>query len=55
VVITVVTVRVMQVPIDQIVHVVTMRNWFVATTRTVHMARIMLGAVMIGRALGWIS
>ena len=42
--------RVMQVAIDQIVDVVAVRDRFVTASRSVHVARIVSGAPMLGRA-----
>jgi hypothetical protein len=50
VIVTVITVRMMQVPIDQIIDVVTMGNRFVPTARTVFVALVMSAADMAGRA-----
>jgi hypothetical protein len=49
-IVTVITVRMMQVPIDQIIDVVTMGNRFVSTARTVFVALVMAAADMAGRA-----
>lgn len=47
-----ISVGMMQVPIDQIVNVVTMRDWLVTAVRPVDMAGIVLGAVVLRRTLG---
>lgn len=45
-----VAVRMVQVAIDQVVDVVAMRNRLVTTSRAVLVARLMSGALVIGRA-----
>lgn len=49
-VITMVTVRVMQVTIDQIIDVITVRYRFVTASGTVHVARVVAAAVVLGGA-----
>jgi hypothetical protein len=51
VVIAVITVRMMQMTIDQIVDVITVRDWFVSTSRAMHVSRIVSSAVVIGSAV----
>lgn len=53
--IAMVTVRVMQVAIDEIVDVVAVLHSFVAAARAVHVVGIMAGTLMLRRALGWVS
>jgi hypothetical protein len=50
VVVTVIPVRVMQVPVDQVVDVVAMRHRLVAATRPVHVVWIVLAAGVLRRA-----
>jgi hypothetical protein len=50
VVVAVVAVGVMQVAIDQIVDVVAVRNRLMAAARAVHVAGLVTGAAMVGRA-----
>jgi len=50
VVVTVIAMRVVEVTVNQIVDVVTMRNHFVAAIWTVNMARVMTAALMVWRA-----
>jgi hypothetical protein len=50
VIVTVITVRMMQVPIDQIINVVTMGKRFVPTARTVFVLLIVAATDMAGRA-----
>ena len=45
-----VSVRMVQVPVDQIVDVVAMRHCLMPTSRPVHMARLVPLALMLGRA-----
>ena len=49
VIVTVITVRMMQVPIDQIINVVTMGKRFVPTARTVFVLLIVAATDMAGR------
>jgi hypothetical protein len=49
-IVTVITVRMMQVPIDQIINVVTMGNRFVPTARTVFVPLVVAPTDMAGRA-----
>jgi hypothetical protein len=50
VIVTVITVRMMQVPIDQIINVVTMGNRFVPTARTVFVVLVVAATDMVARA-----
>jgi len=50
VVVTVIAMRVVEVTVNQIVDVVTVRNHFVAAIWTVNMARVMTAALMVWRA-----
>ncbi len=53
--ITMVTVRVMQMTIDKIIDVIAMRNRLVAATRPVHMIFVVPAAPMFRRADRWIG
>lgn len=60
VVVAMVTVRVMQVSIDEIIDVVAVRDCFVSTARAVHVARLMAGTAVlrrtaIGVAVGYLD
>jgi hypothetical protein len=50
-----VAVRMMQVAIDQKVHMVSMRHRFVTASRPMHVARVVTGAAMLRSALVWIG
>jgi hypothetical protein len=50
VIVTVITVRMMQVPVDQIINVVTMGNRFVPTARTVFVVLVVAATDMARRA-----
>ena len=54
-VVTVVAVRVVQMPVDQIVNVVAVGHWFMATTGTMDVISIVPCAPMMGRAAIWIG
>lgn len=54
-IVTVVTVRVVQMAIYQIIHMITMRNGLMTTTRPMFMFGGMSAAVVLGRALGRIG
>ncbi len=45
-IVAVTVMRMMEMPSDQIIHVIAMRNCLVATTWTVNVSRFMLAAVM---------
>jgi hypothetical protein len=50
VVVAVIAVRVVEMASDSVIHVVAMRHRLVATARTMHMARLMPTAAMVGSA-----
>jgi hypothetical protein len=50
VIVTMITMRMMQVPIDQIINVVTMRNRFVPTARTMFVVLVVAATDMVVRA-----
>jgi hypothetical protein len=50
VIITVVAVGMVQVTVDEIVHMVSMRDRFVTAARSMNVSSIMSGAAMVGRA-----
>ena len=50
--ITVVAMRMMQMAINQIIHMITMRNRLMPASRAVDMASLMPGTCVAGRALG---
>lgn len=50
-----VAVRIVQVAIDQIADVVTMRHGLMAATRTVDMTRLVTTATVLGRATGGVG
>ena len=50
VIVTVITVGMVQVAFDEIINVITMGHRFVPTTRAVFVPRLMAATVMIGRA-----
>ena len=54
-VITVVAVGMVQVPINQIIDMVTMGDGFVAASGSVHMGSIVPGALMRGGAVCWVG
>lgn len=54
-VVAVITVRVVQVAVDEIVDMVAVRNGFVPAARTVYMIRIMAAALVIGGAAVWVG
>jgi hypothetical protein len=45
-IITMITMRMMQVAVDEVVNVIAVRNRFMAASRTVNVSRIMLSAIM---------
>ena len=51
-VITVVAVRVMQVTVYEVIHVIPVRNSFVPTARAMHMRSIMAATAMRWRTIG---
>jgi len=51
-VVTVVTMRVMEVTINQVIYVISMGNSLMTTTRSVHMASFMTTARMPAGAIG---
>ena len=51
VVVTMAVVRMMQVAVHQVVHVISVLDLLVTTTRTVHMAFFVTTARMVGRAI----
>ena len=55
-IVAMITVRMMQVPVDQVVHVIAMGHSFMSASRTVHMALVVRAATMPRCApvrIGW--
>jgi hypothetical protein len=55
VVIAVIAVRVVQVAFDQVIDVVAVRNGFVAAARAVLVFLVVLAAIVLRSALGWVA
>jgi hypothetical protein len=49
-IVAMIAVRMMKVPIDQVVHVVAMGHSFMAASRSMHMALVVSAAAMLGCA-----
>jgi hypothetical protein len=54
VIVAMIAVRMVEMPIDQVIHVIAMRHGLMSTSWTVYMARLVTAAAMIWRAMVWI-
>jgi hypothetical protein len=55
VIVAVIPVRVMQMPVNEVVDVIAMGHGLVTTTRPMHMARLVTGTAMLRRAADGIA